>query len=51
MCDIPKSMLGSNVNDIIASTKNNCASGEVYKLCPIAVGAPLRNCMLTAVQT
>lgn len=51
MHDIPKFILGNNVNDIPASTKNSCASGEVYKLCPIAVGAPLRNCMLTAVPT
>lgn len=51
MRDIPKFILGNNVNDIPASTKNSCASGEVYKLCPIAVGAPLRNCMLTAVPT
>lgn len=51
MRDIPKFILGNNVNDIPASTKNSCASGEVYKLCPIAVGAPLRNCMLAAVPT
>lgn len=47
--DILKSILGNNVNDIPASTKNNCASGEVYNLCPIAVGAPLWNCTQTAV--